>query len=230
MITYNMKAIILFKNSMDNKEAYYRLGNFISFAMSKDDELKVLHETNKYKMYTFCLPYAIPKDGVYRAGSLYQFDIRAIDVEFVAKLKQLLFNCENEDFKIVMLNLISNEYRNIEKLVTLTPCIMTTDLGYKIPDDLEFVKKRITDNAQKKYKMIFGEDITTDFITNITKLNKVPIKIPYKKIFLLGNKFEFEVKSDEDAQKLAWIVFATGAAEKNSYGFGFCKAGKGGKN
>ena len=41
---------------------------------------------------------------------------------------------------------------------------------------------------------------------------------------MLGNKFEIKVKEDPMSQNLAYLMLAIGCWEKNSLGFGFCKA------
>ena len=63
-----------------------------------------------------------------------------------------------------------------------------------------------------------------DFIENIKKINRKPVKIPYKNINILGNKFEVQIKEDPMSQNLAYLILSTGILEKNSQGFGFCKA------
>ena len=89
---------------------------------------------------------------------------------------------------------------------------------------MEFVKKRMLDNIQKKYNNIFDTDIKEDFIKNVKQTNLKPIKIPYKNINLLGNKFEIEVKEDPISQNLAYLALSIGLLEKNALGFGFCRA------
>ena len=118
------------------------------------------------------------------------------------------------------------EQKNIKKLITLTPVVITKlEGGYDIENDLEFVKERILSNTQKKYKNIYETEAKVDFIKNITKTNKKPIKVPYKNKSVLGNKFEIEIKEDPMSQNLAFLVLAVGCGEKNSnLGFGMCMA------
>ena len=107
----------------------------------------------------------------------------------------------------------------------MTPTIITTEKGdFDIKENLDFVKKRILANTQKKYRNIFGNSIDTDFIKEIRKINIKPIKIPYKNINMLGNKFEIFIKEDQMSQDLAFLILSIGCLEKNSIGFGFCKA------
>lgn len=225
---YNLKIYVILKQSLNAFETYEKLSKLISFAMLKDDNLKQLHEENKYKNYVFCNLYPVPQNSTYIQNNIYSFDIRGIDFNFIMKIKQVLSTTENEYFKVIQINVQTNTQREISKLITLTPVIISTYRegreDYDIKDNMEFVKKRILDNIQKKYKSVYSSQIDVDFIKEIKKTNKLPIKIPYKNINMLGNKFEITVKEDSMSQNLAFLMLSIGCGEKNSIGFGFCRA------
>lgn len=222
---FNLKVSVLLRQNLTVFETYEKISNLISFAMLKDEKLKQLHKENIYKNYVFCNLYPVPKDAIYSKNNIYSFDIRGIDFNVIMKIKQVLSITENEFFKVIQINVQTNIQREINKLITLTPVIITTEKGdYDIKADLVFVKKRILDNIQKKYKSIYGSKIDLDFIKEIKKTNRVPIKIPYKNINILGNKFEITVKDDPMSQNLAFLMLSIGCGEKNSIGFGFCRA------
>lgn len=222
---YNLKVVTLLKNDINNIEVYEKLSNTISKVMLKDKQLKELHEKNEYKNYVFCNLYPVEKNGIYKKGNIYTFDIRFIDLKFAVKMKQLLEKNEDEKFKIIMSNLETNVQRKIKTLITLTPTIITTQKGdYQINDDLELVRTRILSNTQKKYKQIYKEKVDVDFVKSIKQINNNPIKIPYKNISILGNKFEVAIKEDPISQNLAYLVLSIGLLEKNAEGFGFCMA------
>lgn len=222
---YNLKIVVMLKHNINYENTYESISNFIAYAMLQDEELKEKHEKNEYKNYVFCSLYPLEKDQIYKENKIYTFDLRSINLEFILKIKQLLSIIKNPDFKYIMSNIENSQQRPIKSLFTLTPVIITTAKGdYKINNDLDLVCKRINDNTQKKYKYIFKEEINTDFIKEIKQINNSPIKIPYKNIFLLGNKFEIFVNEDEESQKLAYLNLAIGMLEKNALGFGFCKA------
>lgn len=222
---YNLKVMVSPKQNIKNEEAYEKIAKLIASTMLKDIKLKELHEKNKYKNYVFCNLYPIEKDGVYKAGQIYAFDVRFIDLSITMKIKQFLTSIQNADFKIIISNIETHSQRKINKLITLTPSIITTERGdYLIHNDLNLVKNRILANTQKKYNQIYKVKIDLDFIQNLKQTNQKPIKIPYKNIFLLGNKFEIEIKEDPMSQNLAYLAFSIGILEKNAEGFGFCKA------
>lgn len=222
---YNLKVVVIPKQNIKNEEAYEKISKLIANAMLKDEELKQIHEKNEYKNYVFCNLYPVQKSGIYSAGSMYTFDIRFVNLSIAMKIKQFLSLIQNEDFKIVMSNLETNSQRKIKKLITLTPAVITTDKGdYKIDDNMQLVKERILANTQKKYNQIYNEKVDIDFINEIKQINQKPVKIPYKNIYMLGNKFEITIKDDEMSQKLAYLVLSVGLLEKNSIGLGFCRA------
>lgn len=222
---YNIKVAVLLKNDTQEFENYEKISKLISASMLKDQTLKQLHEEKKYKNYVFCNLYPIEKDGVYKAGNIYTFQIRTIDFKLGLKIKQVLNNFQNEEFKVIVSDLESSTQRKINTLATLTPAIITSDKGdYLINDDMNLVKERILANAQKKYNQLYNEKIDMDFIKSIKQTNNKPIKIPYKNINILGYKFEIEVKDDPISQNLAYLILSVGLLEKNAEGFGFCKA------
>ena len=222
---YNIKVAVLLKNDTQAFENYEKISKLISASMLKDQTLKQLHEENRYKNYVFCNLYPIEKDGIYKAGNIYTFQIRTIDFKLGLKIKQALNNFQNEEFKVIVSDLETSTQRKINTLATLTPAIITSDKGdYLINNDMQLVKERILANAQKKYNQLYNEKIDMDFIKSIKQTNNKPIKIPYKNINILGYKFEIEVKDDPISQNLAYLILSVGLLEKNAEGFGFCKA------
>ena len=222
---YNIKVAVLLKNDTQTFENYEKISKLISASMLKDQTLKQLHEENRYKNYVFCNLYPIEKDGIYKAGNIYTFQIRTIDFKLGLKIKQVLNNFQNEEFKVIVSDLETSTQRKINTLATLTPAIITSDKGdYLINNDMQLVKERILANAQKKYNQLYNEKIDMDFIKSIKQTNNKPIKIPYKNINILGYKFEIEVKDDPISQNLAYLILSVGLLEKNAEGFGFCKA------
>ena len=222
---FNLKVTALLKQDLQSMETYQRINDLISYLMLKDKTLKDLHEKNTYKNYVFCNLYPVQKDGIYKQNNIYFFDLRGIEFDKIMKLKQVMSDSENNYFKIIQINLQTHQKSDIKKLITLTPAIITTPKGdYDIKDDLNLVKDRMLANIQKKYKNIYDTPVDVGFIKSIKKTNRNPIKIPYKNINMLGNKFEIEVKEDPMSQNLAYLALSVGILEKNSLGFGFCMA------
>lgn len=214
---YNLKVVVLLKQDLNHEETYEKISKLIANAMLNDENLKQLHEQNVYKNYVFCNLYPTQKGEKYKKGQIYTFDIRFINLQMANKIKQILNIIKNDNFKIIMSNLETSTQRKINKLITLTPAIITTDKGdYKIDNNIEFVKQRILSNTQKKYYQIYNSKIDVDFVENVIQTNNTPIKIPYKNIFMLGNKFEIIVKDDPISQNIAYLILSIGLLEKNS--------------
>ncbi len=88
---------------------------------------------------------------------------------------------------------------------------------------MEFLENRILALLEKKHHEHYGETITVqEFAHGIIKTNRIPIKIPYKSIHMLGHKVKIQVAPNEQAQKLANMALATGIGEKTSLGFWIC--------
>ena len=222
---YNLKVIVIVKENLKSLETYEKISNLIAQAMLKDKLLKQIHEENIYKNYVFCNLYPVEKDTIYKKGNIYSFGLRGIEFEKIIKLKQVIQDLENDYFKVIQINFQTHTKSSIKKLITLTPAIITTPKGdYDIKENMELVKDRMLANIQKKYKNIYNTSVNVDFIKNIKKTNSKPIKIPYKNINMLGNKFEIEVNEDPMSQDLAYLALSIGILEKNSQGFGFCMA------
>lgn len=220
MVYYDLKVAVILKEDIKYENTYEVISNFIASAMLFDEKTKELHEENRFKLYNFCSFYPFEKDGMYQKGKMYSFDIKFVDITFAIKMKQFLSMAKSKFLQVAMTDIKTYEYKKINKLITLTPCIITTLKGdYKINNDMELVRKRIMDGIDKKYELIYHEKVTGDFIQEIVKTNRCDIKLPYKNIFFLGNKFEIIVKEDELSQKLAYIALSTGVLEKNSQGY-----------
>ncbi|MDD3304072.1 MAG: CRISPR-associated endoribonuclease Cas6 [Clostridia bacterium] len=225
MVYYDLKIVVMLKEDVRYEDTYQKISDFIAYAMLQDEETKQFHKENTYKMYNFCSLYPLEEDRIYKGDKMYTFDIKFVSLAFAMKIKQLLNLISSQYFKVIMSDIKTFEYQTIHKLITLTPCILTTNKGdYKIENDMELVKSRMIAGIEKKYQLVYCEKVTCDFIQSIAKINRTPIKLPYKNIHFLGNKFEITVKEDELSQKFAHLALATGLLEKNSQGYGFCKA------
>ena len=121
------------------------------------------------------------------------------------------------------MRIISNKL--IKRIYSITPIIVKNDeKGYwKNYMSLEEFEKRIKDNLMKKYKLFVDENLDENFMIYdcIEFKNKVPVKIPYKNIHLLGDKISIEIAQNKRAQKIAYLALGTGVLENNSRGFGF---------
>lgn len=221
---YNLKVNVLLKCDIENFETYEKLDDLIITAITENKEVKKDKEDTN-KGYVFCNLYPVEREAIYKKNKTYTFDIRSIKYNKIMQIKQMIQKAENTYFKVIKIELQVNKQRKIEKLITLTPTIITNKKGgYEINKDLDFIKEKILKNTKEKYKELYNINVDIDFIKQIKQINRLPIKIPYKNKKMLGNKFEIEVKNDQISQDLSYLILSMGMLEKNSNGFGFCRA------
>lgn len=233
---YEIKVTLLLKQDIKYIDIHDRLSSSINQAMFENDILKELHLNQKYKSY--CIGNLFPFDiqsKIYKANQVYVLTIRSIDKEFINFLKNSLKNSKKLDFNVLAVEFKELKYSFIDSVYTLTPTVITiTDKNNKMKywtkdeQSLEFVKKRIKDNLEKKYFEFFKEKIIApdDFIQMIRLENEKPIVFNYKKTKLFSNKFKILINSDDISQRLIKLAFSVGLLEKNSLGMGFLVRGK----
>lgn len=99
-----------------------------------------------------------------------------------------------------------------------------TDEGYwrgnmTVPE----FEKIIKINLIKKYKQFTGQNISEDILLyDVMKFNnRVPIKVSYKNINLLGDKLSFRISNEQLSQELAYFALGVGLGCNNARGLGF---------
>jgi CRISPR-associated endoribonuclease Cas6 len=225
--TAYLKRDITFKNSFEI------LSKYISFSMAQDRSLKKLHESDRFKHYSFGGLYPTERSKIYQQGKTYTFTLRAFDERFVVLLqKRLRENINNPYLQIVEIQKKRHKQFFISELYSLTPVIVTVERGlyWTIQRDGDIVKlqKQLHDNLEKKYQEFFKEEIkaSQNFIQLLEVKNRFPQSIYMAKnkkdVRFLGNKFRIVPHEDEISQKLAFVALACGLGEKSSFGGGFC--------
>ncbi len=233
---FELKITLLLNVHIIYKEIHSFISSNINKAMTEDVTLKNLHINKKFKPY--CIGSLYPfdlKNKIYKANQVYILTIRSIDKGFLNYLKSSLKNSNKLDFKVLAIEFLEHKYKFIESAYSLTPTVISiSDENNRVrhwtkgDGSLEFVKRRIKDNLQKKYIEFYGENLSVeeDFISMIEIKNHKPIVFNYKRVKLYTNKFKIVFASDENSQKLAFLAFGVGILEKNSLGFGFLTRGK----
>lgn len=220
---YEVKVFIKMKADVQNDKMYEAISRFINFSMLNDMRLGRVHEKNCFKFYTFSLPSPVESDRIYKRGRLYSFNIRSISSEFVMRMDRALVK-DCDFFAVEGKNCGSYKFRAIDKLVSITPVVITLDNGrYLTADENEEVVRRLTNNVIRKYKAYYNEELEGEFISEYSIRNKRLIQMPYKNTCIMGNKIDLTIKDDESAQKLAYMAASVGLGEKNSLGAGYCK-------
>ncbi|GMQ61779.1 CRISPR-associated endoribonuclease Cas6 [Vallitalea maricola] len=224
---YELINSVVIKQDISFSDSFTKLSEYVNKAMFRNNTLKQIHKDNKVKLYNFSSFYPIEKDKTYKKGRVYIFRIRSIDQQFLTNLMTSMKTTSVETLQIINSELVTKKQKPIKELVSITPVVMTSEEGYKLPElnQLEFVEKRLKELLEKKYSTYFNKTLSVDQLAiNIQRTNYKPIKIPYKNINLLGYKFKLEIDLTDEAQTLATIALATGLGEKTSLGFGYSVA------
>ena len=236
MKNYEIKITLLLKKDIALVDVQEFLSTNINRAMLEESTLKNIHVVNAYKPY--CIGTLYPFDlenKMYHKNQMYMLTIRSIDRDFLNRLQNVLKNSRKLDFNVVAIEFLTRDYGYVESAFTLTPAIISIKdeekkyIRYwtKEEGSLDFVKKRIKDNLEKKYEQFFNEKIVApdDFILMLSIQNKKAIVYNYKGVKLWTNKFKMVFAPDEVSQKLASLAFGVGILEKNSLGLGFLTKG-----
>jgi CRISPR-associated endoribonuclease Cas6 len=223
---YELTVTTFLLTDINFDKANEKIAQAINQTMAQDEELLDKHMQNGYKYYVFNSFYPLEQDKVYKAGRVYVFKIRSLDQVFITKIKRLLPQTANTNFKVLATELTTQKLRYISELYTLTPVVITVDNKHWLPgNNFMLLQERLHANVEKKFKSFYGESIIpkTNFIQRIEVLNKKPIAYKYKNTKIFGNKFKVTVNEDPISQKLAFIAAACGLGEKGSaLGMGFC--------
>lgn len=224
---YELIHSVVLKQDIPYTKSFEMLSQYINQAMLKDTKLKELHINKATKLYNFSSFYPLETDKIYKKGRVYIFRMRSIDQSTISKLMVAMKKVSHQGLQIISSELVTKKQKPIQELVSLTPIVLTTELGYALPEvnRLDFVENRLKGLLEKKYKQYFNNTMQTEQLSlHIEQKNYKPIKIPYKNIHLLGNKFKLEIDMTDEAQALATMALACGLGEKTGLGFGYVVA------
>jgi CRISPR-associated endoribonuclease Cas6 len=232
---YQLQCQVYLKEDISFKDSFDFISRYISFSMAQDDVLQNIHNKRGFKYYTFSSFTPIQRDGVYKKGESYQFNINSIDKDFIDKISQLLRQNIDNSYMIVVsvYKKVINQFF-ISELYSLTPVIVSVSKNtfwtMQKDGDILTLQKQLQSNLEKKYKNFYNEElkISQNFIQLLEIKNKVPQNIVFmkekKSIRLFGNKFRIIPNEDETSQRLAFLALGAGLGEKGSFGGGFCTA------
>ena len=201
-----------------------KLNGYIDKAFSKDEELRIFHEENKFKCYCFDSLYPVEKDKIYKKNNIYTLTLRTVHKKLADFFCEKLVNEYDNNFKGLTseVRIIPKKY--LDKIYSVTPIILKNDEGYwKYKLTMDQFEKRLKENLIKKYNFIMNTKIDEDFelYNSIEFNNKKPIAVPYKNVKLLGDKITLKAADNSIAQELLYMSLGTGLLEMNSRGQGF---------
>ena len=222
---YEISVKVFTLRDFQQEEASFVISGFVDVCLSKDIKYLEFHNKNCYKGYVIDMPYPLEPGGTYKKEKVYTVRIRMIHKELMNYLMENLGNTTSEYFKGLTTHVQNKKKKHISKIYSITPVLMKLGEGgyWKSNISFEQYEHLLKTNLIKKYNTFMNTKIDEgfQFYTNIRKLNRVPIKIKFKNIALLGDKFDIEVADNEMAQELAYLALAAGIGENNSRGCGF---------
>lgn len=224
MKVYENKVKVFLLKDIECDDAQSEICKIIDSALSKDEKWLEFHKKNEYKYYCFDSLYPIPKDRVYKYGSIYTFTLRTIDKDIANYLNKVLANEYNNTIKCLTTEIRIIPKKIIEKIYSLTPVIMKNDSGYWRENlSLKDFERRLVENLIKKYNIINDTKLDEDFdlYTSLEFKNKKPCAMNYKNIKLLGDKISLNISTDPIAQELAYLALGVGLFESNARGAGY---------
>lgn len=207
-----------------------RLTYLVDSVIIKDEKYLLMHKTNIFKPYIFNYLYPVEKAKEYKDETLYTFQIRTLDSNLMDYLCDALPKQETNELLVVQVNRKIIYKRNqLTKLYSITPTIIKVEEGVYWRNanyELQDLKEQFRNHSIKKWNTFFPnrkieQSDNVPVFTEIRHLNKdMPIKVSYKNINLLGDKFEFMISDDYKSQQIAFLILCTGL-EMNTRGFGF---------
>ena len=224
MIVFQISLDIYLLQNLPSEEATGVICKFIDKVLCKNENLIEFHQSRQYKNYCFNSLYPVSPDKIYHKDKRYHLLIRTIDMNLAEHFANEAVGVEDRILKVVDTQVKLLPKKPIDRLYSITPCILKTDYGYwKDHMSVEEFCRSIQNNLVKKYKDFTRQDIKEDFqlVREVVFVNRKPILCKYKDVNLLGDKLDLYIEENPMAQELAYMAMGTGVLEANSRGFGF---------
>lgn len=225
MKVYEYKVKIRLKQDLEYCQLAEKTSYFIDSVLIEDDGFLDYHTSKQYKGYVHDLLYPIEKTGIYKKNNTYTMRIRLVEDKLVQYLLGKLSFHETKELQGMGGEIKIIPKKVIQRIYSITPVVLKNPgQGYwKGHMSLEEFEKRLKENLIKKYNYFIENNVeeSMPLYDLIEFKNKLPVKVPYKNITLLGDKIVLEISSNEQAQELAYLALGVGLLENNSRGFGF---------
>lgn len=224
MIVFQISLEIYLLQNLPSEEATGVICKYIDKVLCSDENLIEFHNSRQYKNYCFNSLYPVSPDKVYHKDKRYHLQLRTVDMNLAEHFSNGAVGVEDRILKVVDAQVKLLPKKIIDKLYSITPCILKTDMGYwQEHFSTEEFCQSIQNNMVKKYKDFTGQEVEEDFklVRDITFINRKPISCKYKDVSLLGDKIDLYIEENPMAQVLAYMAMGTGILEANSRGFGF---------
>ena len=224
MKVYQIRIKLYLLKDIDLDDCQTELTRFIDSIFGISKELLAFHKANRFKFYTYDMLYPCAINRQYQKDRIYTCTIRTTEPTLAKLFSEKLVNQYNDYFKALTSEIKILSPAFIEKLYSITPCVIKTEQGYwRESMNLSQYQERIKVNLIKKYNQMnqVKLDENFDLFTGIKLLNRKPYALKYKDITLLGDKLELTICKNPTAQTLARMALGTSIGELGSRGCGF---------
>ena len=223
MQVFEISISVKLKQDIPSDYALEHIASFLDQVLCKAG-FETLHKTNQYKNYCFNSLYPIEDSQTYQKDKKYSFQVRTVDANLADTFTSRVLQKHSKTFTILNSQIKIIPKHIINKVYSITPCIMKNENGYwRKSGNIEDFERRLKENLIKKYNGFTGTKINEEFqlCTSLRFKNKGPISCAYKNIHLLGDKLEMEPDSSKEAQELIYMALGTGILETNARGYGY---------
>jgi len=221
-VELSVKVFLLRDIKLENTSQ--QICKVIDKSLVENDAYHKFHDENKYKNYSFNMLYPLEQDKIYKKENIYTFIIRTVEKDLCDYLMNTLKNQYTEEIKILTIIKRVLPRKHIESVHTITPIVAKFGKGYwKEHTNINELERRISENLIKKYNQFYNVKIDEELelFTTLTLVNKKPVATKYKDVTILGDKVNFRVADNSQAQDIIQFAIGTGLGEMNSRGLGF---------
>lgn len=220
-----INMLIKLKKNFGKFDTLKMIANNINTTLCKS--LSTLHYESGFKGYVFSNLVPVDKSiKGYIADEKYWLEIRVLPRIFDEHFQDFAKNIPHNDFNVIQYKYSKVTLPNITTIYNLNPTLIRLNAkkNWLLEDGIEIAIDKINANLRNKYYEFFGTKIPdVCSIGTFEVTNNKPIKVAYKNIHYLTNKFDIHISNTPYAQELACIAVITGLGEGNSYlGLGFC--------
>lgn len=204
------------------------LSKLIDKSFYENPNMKNFHDENKIKKYSFNQLYPVEKNGIYKEGSIYNFQVRCIGEELKDHFIRYLTNEYTSNMKILTSNSKKIIKKPIDRIYSISSLIV------KIADDektqywrnnhneedfFEYIRK----SCIKKYEMLTGEILDRELrLFNYERIDNLkPVATKFKNKKILGDKVTLNIDTSNEAQNISYMIIGTGLADMAPRGYGF---------
>lgn len=221
-----MRVSLCVKKNIPYGDVSERLGNWLNLSFLSDVDLKALHAVDRIKGYSFGMLAPREKDGVYKEETIYTWQIRAVELDVLTKIRGVIQRTLSEDFALLRVTPVYDTKEGLVlSLTSTTATILRGIESYKQDElNLDEVLRLLNGNGIHALNNVKDLDVSREhaWVKGIEVLTNTAMMVTYKGVKLRGHRYRVHVNPDELSQEITRVVIGSGLGEKSSaMGSGF---------